>query len=105
MKKALIAPSLRVAVYEFNANSFIVSEVLFRAIFCWILKFYLTAVLPTLFFNSKVDDGSLGGDLWCVMGITQFCCDIEMELWTVLHFLVTKPNQPTTTCRGNTITL
>ena len=32
------------------------------------------------------------------MGIAQFSCDVEAEVRAVLHFLVTKTNQPATTC-------
>lgn len=105
--KALNSPSLRVAVSRQQLNFF--QSHLFWAIFC-LLQIHWTAILlvrhkPTLFFHSKVDDGSLGGDLGRVMRITQFRCNIETELRTVLHFLVTKPNQPTTTCQRNTTTL
>ena len=49
-------------------------------------------VSRTLFFHSKVDNGSLGRDLWCVVRIAQFSCDVKAELRAVLHFLITKPN-------------
>lgn len=52
---------------------------------------YMSAVLSvlTLFFNSKVNNGGLSGNLWCVVRVAQFGGDVETEVIVVLDLLVT----------------
>lgn len=44
----------------------------------------------TLLFDSKVDNGGLGGDLGRVVGVTQLSGDVESELWVVLNLFVSQ---------------
>ena len=51
----------------------------------------------TLFFDSKVCDGSFGGDLWCVVRVAQFGSDVETEVWVILYLLVSNTYHVSTT--------
>ena len=51
-----------------------------------------------LLLHSKVDDGCLCGNFWSVVGVTQFSCDVKLEVRVVLNFLVTESNHVPTTC-------
>lgn len=55
----------------------------------------------TDFLDSKVNDGGLGGNFWCVVRVAQLCCDVKPEVVVVLHFLVAQSNQVNTTCQMN----